>query len=65
MMQQGVEMALSGDSAGAVHAINCGIGAYQSNGSTLMLLRSFAYLAIARNFASLMTLGAASTKGCR
>jgi tetratricopeptide (TPR) repeat protein len=45
MMEQGVEMALSGDSAGAVHAINCGIGAYQSNGSTLMLVRYFAYLA--------------------
>jgi predicted ATPase len=45
VMQQGVEMALSGDSAGAVHAINCGIGAYQSNGSTLMLVRYFAYLA--------------------
>jgi hypothetical protein len=45
MMEQGVEMALSGDSAGAVHAINCGIGAYQSSGSTLMLVRYFAYLA--------------------
>jgi hypothetical protein len=44
MMEQGVEMALSGDSAGAVHAINCGIGAYQSSGSTLMLVRYFAYL---------------------
>jgi predicted ATPase len=38
-------MALSGDSAGAVHAINCGIGAYQSSGSTLMLVQYFAYLA--------------------
>jgi predicted ATPase len=45
MMQQGVEMASSGDSAGAVHTINGGIGEYQSNGSTLMLVRYFAYLA--------------------